>query len=159
MFDQTFQPNQEEIKFLETYNLDQVRAASQRELGKIKQILEVGLINNQSSTTIKQALDQIRNTAINHTKTLVRTELNRANNMGSLTSMKQAGVKSTKYLLMVDDSRTSDVSKALHRKYGKEEQAINLDKEFKAISKGKTYSGLAPPFHPNDRDILAYIME
>lgn len=158
VFNQTFQPNQEELNFLESYNLDLVKVASQRELTKIKQVLEVGLINNQSSTTVKQALDQIRKTAINHTQTLVRTELNRANNMGSLNAMKQAGVKTKKYLLMVDDNRTSGISKALHKKYGTEEQAIDLDKEFKAVFQGKTYSGLAPPFHPNDRDVVIYTL-
>lgn len=156
---QDFQPNQEELDFLRSYNLDAVRVSSERELAKIKQILEVGLIQNQSTKTIKQALDKVRDTAINNTNTLVRTELNRANNMGSLTAMKSAGVKTKKYLLMVDDNRTSNISKALNRKYGSENQAIILDEEFRVVVDGRNISGLAPPFHPNDRDILIYVME
>ncbi len=157
--DRKFQPNKEEIKFLKTYNLDLVKAKSQREISQIKQILEVGLINNQSATTIKQALDGIRETALNHTATLVRTEMNRANNMGSLTSMKEAGVKVKKYLEIVSDKRTSQICRTLIKKYGTEEQAIDLNKEFKAVVNGKIISKLSPPFHPNCRDVLVYVIE
>jgi len=156
---ETFQPNKEEIKFLKTYNMDLVKTKSQREIAQIKQILEVGLINNQSAVTIRQALDKVRETALNHTATLVRTEMSRANNMGSLNAMMESKIKSKKYLLMVDDKRTSKISRVLNKKYGTEDQAIDLKKEFKVIVDGKIISGLSPPLHPNDRDIITYVLE
>ena len=156
---ESFQPNQDEITFLKDYNLDQIKTSTERELANIKRVLEVGFINNQSATDIKKALDKVRDTAVNHTKTLVRTEMNRANNMGSLNAMKESDADVKKYLVITDDNRTSNQSKKFGVKYGTPEKAIALDKIFKITYKNKVYSGLAPPFMPNDRDVLTYTME
>ena len=154
-----FQPNQDEITFLRDYNLDQVKTSTDRELANIKRVLEVGFINNQSATDIKKALDKIRDTAKDHTKTLVRTEMNRANNMGSLNAMQGSKAPVKKYLVITKDNRTSEQSKKFGAKYGTPEKAIGLDKIFKITYKNKVYSGLAPPFMPNDRDVLTFTME
>jgi len=156
---EAFQPNQDEITFLRDYNLDQVKTSTDRELANIKRVLEVGFINNQSATDIKKALDKIRDSAKGHTKTLVRTEMNRANNMGSLNAMQGSKAPVKKYLVITNDNRTSEQSKKFGAKYGTPEKAIGLDKIFKITYKNKVYSGLAPPFMPNDRDVLTFTME
>jgi len=155
---EAFQPNQDEITFLRDYNLDMVKSSSERELANIKRVLEVGFINNQSATDIKKALDKIRETAKDHTKTLVRTEMNRANNMGSLNAMQGSKAPVKKYLVITNDNRTSEQSKKFGAKYGTPEKAIGLDKIFKITYKNKVYSGQAPPFMPNDRDVLTYTL-
>ena len=154
-----FNPFLEELDFLKGYNLDLVKVKNERELGQIKQRLEIGIMNNQSATELKKSIDQIRKTAKRHTETLVRTEMNRANNMGGLQAMIQSGATAKKYLNITFDNRTSPQSKLFFKKYGTIQQAIPLDEEFKITYKGKVYSGLAPPFMPNDRDALVYTAE
>lgn len=152
-----FNPFQEEIDFLNNYNLDLVKSKNDRELAQIKQRIEVGILNNSSATEIKASIDKIRKTSKRHTETLVRTELNRANNMGGLQVMQQSNQTVKKYLNITFDKRTSPQSKLFSIKYP-ENKAIPLDKEFKIIYKGKVYSGQSPPFMPNDRDVLVYIV-
>ena len=92
-------------------------------------------------------------------ETIARTETSRALNQGKLQAMKASGEKASKYLIITYDNRTSEVSKAMGRKYGTDEKAIPLDKEFSVNVNGKTFSGQTPPFMPNDRDAIVFVLE
>ncbi|HDZ15469.1 MAG TPA: hypothetical protein ENH60_11315 [Pricia sp.] len=64
-----------------------------------------------------------------------------------------------KYIIIVKDNRTSEVSFAMDSKYGSIEKSILLDKLFHVVVNGKTFEGQAPPFMPNDRDEVLYITQ
>ena len=86
-----------------------------------------------------------------------RTEAVRIKAQGQLHAAQQIqndGVNVKKWLLWVNDSSTSNLTKALHVKYGSPEQAIPVNENFKIDFQGKSISQNAPPFHPNERDSL-----
>lgn len=94
----------------------------------------------------------------NRFKTIARTESTRILSDSSRNTALRLGAKK-KYLIMVDDDRTSDISKAFNKKYGMPEQAIPTDKKFSIKLSGKEYSGLDTPLHINDRDQVIYIFD
>ena len=94
----------------------------------------------------------------NRFKTIARTETTRIMSVSANNTATRLGANK-KYLFMTDDNRTSDVSRELNKKYGKEEQAITLDKPFEITVNNKNYSSLLTPIHINDRDIVLYLFE
>lgn len=153
-----FVPNQEELKFLEDYNFDLVKGLTDRTQENLSQTLRRGLLDgktpNQVTDDVMKVLDKTQIEA----ERIVRTELNRANSQGGLNAMRETGLETKKYILIIEDKRTSDISKAFSRKYGTPEQAIPLDDEFSVHVKGKLFKGKAPPFHVNDRDSLVFTL-
>ena len=154
-----FQPNPEEMKFLEDYNFDQVKDLSDKTQTRLKNILRRGLLDGKSTAAVtKDVMNELDLTQRN-AETLARTELNRVNSNGALNAVEQSGLDAEKYLLVTRDDRTSPISKAFDAKYGTPEKAIPINKTFKITLKGKTYEGKAPPFHPNDRDTPIFIFK
>lgn len=154
-----FQPNPEELKFLEDYNFDQVKDLSDKTQTRLRNILRRGLIDGKSTSAVtKEVMNELDITQRN-AETLTRTELNRINSNGAMNAIKQSGLDAKKYLLITRDDRTSQISKEFEKKYGTPEQAIAIDKTFKITLRGKTFEGLVPPFHPNDRDTPIFIFE
>lgn len=94
----------------------------------------------------------------NRYKTIARTESAGILNTSGMNKASKLGFNK-KYISIVDDKRTSEVSKAMFRKYGGEDKAIAMDKEFVVTVNGKEYRGLTPPFMPNDRDFVLYTFE
>ena len=94
----------------------------------------------------------------NRFKTIARTESTRVLSNSGMNTAKRLGATG-KYLVMVDDNRTSDISRALNKKYGTPEQSIALDKEFFVSVNGKEYRGLNTPLHVNDRDQVVFTFE
>jgi hypothetical protein len=91
----------------------------------------------------------------NRFKTIARTESTNILSTSSYNTANKLGA-TKKWLLMTDDNRTSDISKAFNKKYGTPEKAIPINEEFTAEVNGKTYGGLLTPFHPSERDIVMY---
>lgn len=156
-----YTPRADELEFLKNYNFDLIKSMESRNTDALTNTLRRNIIEGKSisdsTTEVMGIMDKTRVDA----ERIVRTELNRANSSGALAGMESMGdqIIIKKYLLIVSDKRTSDVSKAFSRKYGSSEKAVSLDTIFKVVVKGKTYSGKAPPFMPNDRDTLVFVSD
>lgn len=159
-FDRNFIPRKDELEFLESYNFDLIKNMEEKNVNTLTDILRRNILEGKSIDASTQELMTAMDRTRVDAERIVRTELNRANSQGSLAGMQSMpedfGIK--KYLIMVSDNRTSDISKALNRKYGTPEQAIPLDATFKVVVKGKKVEGKSTPFHINDRDTMAYVM-
>ena len=154
-----FQPNPEEMKFLEDYNFDQVKDLSDKTQTRLRNILRRGLIDGKSTSAVtKEVMNELDITQRN-AETLTRTELSRVNSNGAMKAVEQSGLDAEKYLLITRDDRTSQISKEFEKKYGTPEKAIPIKKTFKITLRGKTYEGLVPPFHPNDRDTPIFVFK
>jgi len=92
----------------------------------------------------------------NRYKMIARTESANVLNTSASNKAKRLGAEK-KYIQIVNDNRTSQVSKAMFAKYGGEDKAIGIDKEFFVTVGGKEFRGLVPPFMPNDRDFVLYV--
>ena len=152
-------PKPKDINFLQDYVDENIQAASDEISNNLRQEIQRGIMNNETakelSTRVRKLFKakayQIR------LKTILRTETLRANNMGTLEGAHQAagtGLKLTKWLDTMQDSVTSKICIAEHKKYGTPEQAIPLDQPFIVKSDNKTIKAQIPPFHCNCRSVL-----
>ena len=157
--DKNFLPNQEEIKFLEDYNFDLITDLTDKTQSSLRNTLRRGLLEGKNTKQVSDDVMKELDKTEFEAERIARTELNRANSEGSLNAMRDTGLNPKKYILIVEDDRTSNISKAFSKKYGTPEQAIGLEEIFEVRVKGKTYQGKSPPFHPFDRDALAFLLE
>ena len=113
------------------------------------------------SKDIKAIFDEDNSNHFNYKnrfKTIARTESSRAlNNSAFNTANKLGAIK--KYLNIVFDKKTSEISKVAFEKYGTEDKAIPIDENFTYIFNGKKYEYLLPPDVPNDRSIPVYLFD
>lgn len=115
--------------------------------------------NKDLAKNIKSIFDENSSNYFNYKKrfeTIARTESTRVLSTSAHNKARQIGAKK-KYVQITDDSRTSDISRAMFAKYGGEENAIPFDEEFSVIVRGKKYGGQKTPFHPSERDLILYI--
>ena len=106
---------------------------------------------------LTERVDKVFNKGENRAEMIARTEVNRSMNQGKLIAMKESGERVKKFLIITYDKRTSEISKAMGRKYGTSEQAIPLKDNFSVMVNGKEISGPSPPFHINERDSLVFV--
>lgn len=149
----------EAIKFLNDHTFDNIKGMETDLKNKLRQVIERGVVNNDSRAKLAKEIKNTFNLTEGRAETIARTETSRAANQGKLQAMNNSGEKAKKYLVITYDDRTSEVSKAMGRKYGTEEKAIPLDKNFEVTVGGKVYSGQVPPFMPNDRDTVVFLLE
>jgi len=150
-FDRNFVPDQEALNFLQNYNFNLIKNISNDLKENIRATIERGVLDGSGPATIARNLKPLLDGAENRAEAIARTELNRAQSQGELLATKQFNPGSTKYLDIVEDSRTSPICKALNKKYGTSKQAIPLDQNFKvSVKVGKRTVVIdqdAPPFH------------
>lgn len=158
-------PSSKDINTLTQLILENVKGVTEELSKAIRREIRTSILAKESREDLKKRLDNIfkgDNPTRFHYETRLqligRTEKARIQNAGSMNTARTIGVTG-KYIDIVEDNRTSEVSKAMKRKYGSEDKAIPLDEEFSVIVNGKTYSGLYPPFMPNDRDMVLYTFE
>ena len=149
-----FRRNPTQITALESYTFDNIKGMTDEIAEKLRKEIMLSHFQNESLAKMQKRVQEVMKVGVNRAKMIARTEGNRAMNMGRLDAAKQSGVPSKKWLLITYDSRTSNISKAMGAKYGSPEQAIPLNKNFRAEVNGKVFEGPAPPFHPNERDRL-----
>ncbi len=147
------------IDFLGEHTFDNIKGMEGDLKNKLRQVIERGLVNDESPSKLKSEIADTFNIIESRADTIARTETSRAVNQGKLQAMKSSGEDARKYLIITYDGRTTEVSKAMGRKYGTKEKAIELDEEFSVVVNGKTFSGQAPPFMPNDRDTIVFTLE
>lgn len=149
-------PNKEQIKYIQNMTFDNIRGMDEATKGKLTQALRIAVIEGQGVGKVVENIKDIFDATETRAEAIARTELNRAENQGQLQSMKTSDREILKYLLITHDKRTSQISKAMDRKYGTKEQAIGLNENFKVTVSGKAISKPAPPFHVNERDVLLF---
>jgi len=157
--DMNIPENTFQIQFLSNTTFDLIGDLTQETKADIRAILQRSIIEGAGLSKVKQEVKKAFDIAENRAETIARTETARAENMGQLNAMKTSGIPLRKFILIVDDSRTSDVSKAMERKYGHQNKSIPLDANFSVTVKGKIFEGQAPPFMPNDRDTVLYVTQ
>ena len=163
--DRNFVPDRAAIDYIANYTFENIKDVTDDTADKLRGELQRAFMNGEGTDAIKNRVDKIFDTAANRAETIARTETSRAVSFGKLGAWKASGLDAKKWLLWTDDNRTSEVTKALHKKYGSAQQAIPLDENFKATvvvgKKKKTVIIIdqqAPPFHPNERDSLMFTL-
>ncbi len=157
--DRNFSPDTNAIKFIDDYTFDNIKSMSEDLANRLKAELQRGLMAGEGVDKLKSRVKAVFDISKSRAEAIARTETNRASNFGRLKAYANSGVKARKWLLITEDNRTSEISKALGRKYGSEDKAIPLDEEFRVNVNGKTISGMSPPFHVNERDRLMIVVD
>lgn len=158
-FDMNFIPRDQDLDFLKQYvnqNIDDVAD----DVGKqLRQEISRGMLAGDDVQGIKNRVKEVFNDAkfANRLKTVLRTESIRAQNQGSLEGARQSNLKLKKYVIIVDDKRTSYICHKEDAKYGSPEKAIPLNEQFVVTVDNKTIKADAPPFHVNCRSTLGYV--
>ena len=147
----------DKVTFLSGMAFDNIKGVSEDLRVKLTQQLKMGISQGEGIGTLSQRVEKAFDVSEARAETIARTEAVRIKSQGQMHAAEQIaadGVNLKKWLLWVNDSRTSNLTKALHSKYGSESQAIPIDKNFNIEFQGKSISQNAPPFHPNERDTL-----
>lgn len=152
----------EKIKFLSDMAFENIVALSNQMKSRLRQQLKSGIANGEGIGTLSTRIQSVFDVTKSRAEMIARTEASRVESAGALHAAEQIkadGVNVKKYLLWTLDDRTSDLTKALHRKYGSREKAIPLDQNFTITFGGKTFSQMGLPFHPNERDsLIAFVV-
>ena len=154
--DETIQPNQEQIQFLATNTFSNIKGMEDDLANKLRQQLSMSIMNGEGVAKTTDRVRSVFDVTETRLEAISRTELNRVENFGQLEAAKKSSADLRKYIIIVDDDRTSEISKAMDRKYGSEEKSIPLNEPFEVTVKGKTVSAQAPPFHVNERDTIVF---
>ena len=143
------------IEFLSNYTFDNVKDMTDDIAKGLRTQLQIAFMNGEGKKKIKERVKQVFDVGDNRAMTIARTEIRRARQMGTYSAWKESGIPVKKWIRMKDDERTSEISRAINKKYGTPKQAIPLEENFKATVKvGKktiVIDQLTPPFHPNER--------
>lgn len=151
----------EKKEFLSEMVIANIKGLSDDAQRKLDQQLKIGVSNGEGVPKLIERVNSVINVAKNRAAMIASTEATRINGAGQMHAALQIqddGVNIKKYIIMVDDNKTSDLSRALNKKYGTPGQAIPVDKNFKLTFQGKTYDQLTIPFHPFDRDDIVEII-
>lgn len=149
-------PDTSQMAFLNNNFLENIKGMNDDLKAKIQQQLRIAITTGEGISATAQRIKSVFQVSKNRAETIARTEVSRIENFGQLDAAKKSGAVLKKYLIVTRDNRTSNISKAMDRKYGEKSQAIPLDQNFRVVVKGKSIEGPAPPFHPNERDVIAF---
>jgi len=158
-FEMNFIPNNEDVSFLDNYVFDTMKQHTDAIGESLRGELQRGLMNKENVAQLKKRIKDVFKDKkfTDRLKTVMRTEKLRANNYGSLAGAIQSGLPLKKYVDIVRDDVTSKICLEENKEYGKESQAISLDKEFVVRADNKTIRAQAPPFHPNCRTVIRFV--
>jgi len=151
--------NPAQIKALADMTFDNIKGVTEDLKSKLRGILQRALVSGKGIGAIADEIESAFKISKNRAETIARTETARAEQSGQLNAMKSSGVDVRKYIIIVKDKSTSEVSFAMDSKYGSIDQSIPLDGLFSVVVGGKTFEGQAPPFMPNDRDDVLYVLK
>lgn len=156
-----FVPNLNDVDFLSDYAFENLQKHADSVGDNLRQEIQRAILNKDSPQELKKRIKDVFKDKIytNRLKTVMRTEKNRANAMGTMEGAKQSGLKLNKWLDVIMDNRTTDICKHEDSKYGSKDKAIPLDEDFIVKVSNKTYRAQHPPFHYNCRSVLRLIRE
>lgn len=171
--DMNFLPIDRNLQSLSNYSFSLIKDVTEDMESQLRKSLQEGLLNRESITEIKNRIKAIfrgKDLKVvektgnirtidwrNRLNMIVRTESNRAENQGHFDGVIQSRIEMKKYVDVFLDSRTSPICRAMHKKYGTQEQAIPMDEDFVATVGGKEYSFRLPPFHVNCRTVALFV--
>lgn len=160
--DMNFITSQGAINYISDYSFDNIQGIRDDLRDKLKSLLQRSIIDNRGSSSITNDIRRIFDISKNRAEAIARTESSRAYSQGRLGGYRQfkkeTGTEIKKWILITDDNRTSDISRAVHKKYGSPEKAISIEENFKIDINGKKIDQDAPPFHINERDDIIFIV-
>lgn len=156
-------PDYNAIDYISNYTFDNIKNMTEELANDLRSELQRGFMNGEGISKLTERVKRVFDSAENRAETIARTETMRAHHFGKLSAFKQSGIKAKKWLLWTNDNRTSEITKALHKKYGSPDKAIPLDQNFKvSVKVGNKVIEIdqpAGPFHPNERDELMIEVE
>ncbi|MCK5612100.1 minor capsid protein [Candidatus Pacearchaeota archaeon] len=147
--DMNFTRDPDRIQAIESYVFDNIKGMNDEIAEKLRKELSQSLMNLESVDQMKERVVKVMDIAVDRATMIARTEMNRAENMGSLDAARQSGLTLMKEWDAHLDSRTSPVCRALDKK------KIPLNEKFNY--QGKEFD--SPPAHPNCRSVLIYTQE
>jgi SPP1 gp7 family putative phage head morphogenesis protein len=148
----TFTIDQDELDFIQKYTFDLVKGLNDDMEGKLKQVLQRGVIDGKGMNQIQKDIAEVMDLQMNRAETIARTEMQRAGNYGRLNAYQEAGVGKIQWLAIIDD-RTSEICKKLNG------QTVKPGNLFKTTVNGKNIQVKAPPAHPNCRSTIVALDE
>ena len=151
--------NPAQIKALADMTFDNIKGMTEDLKNKLRGILQRALVSGKGIGIISDEIKAAFDLSTARADTIARTETTRAEQSGQLSAMKSSGVDVRKYILIIKDKVTTEVSFAMDRKYGSVEKSIPLNDLFSVVVNGKSFEGQAPPFMPNDRDEVLYVLK
>jgi HK97 family phage portal protein len=151
--------NENQLRFLSEYTFSNIKGLEEDLKNKLKQQIRLSIMSGEGIGLMAERIRKTFDFSINRAETISRTETNRIENFGQLDAAKKSGEELKKWISIVKDDRTSEISKAMDRKYGSPEKAIPLEEDFEVVVGKKIIKGPAPPFHPNERDTLIFIQD
>jgi len=157
-FNMNFVPNNQALGFLNKYVNDNLENVADELGSNLRAEISRGILNKENIDQLKVRIKKVfsDDKYYNRLKTVIRTERQRALEMGNIDGATQSGLKLKKYLDVILDDRTSDICRAEAKKYPKE-NAIHIDQDFVVRVNNKTIKGQHPPFHPNCRTVLRFV--
>jgi len=138
-------PNKAALDFLEKHTFGNLKALEDDTRNKLRQTLERGIINRDNLTELRANVKDVMKASEARANSIVQTELNRADNVGSLSVHRQLEFE-FKTVSAVVDKNTSSICRALDGK------TVGIDEKFEY--KGEEWD--SPPFHINCRSRLLY---
>lgn len=153
-FDMNLFPVQNRLKILKEYSFDNIQGLSDYTEERLRKEIMESTMKNETLAQMSERIKNVMSITKDRAILISRTEGNRAENFGRLDGALQAPVELKKWLSITKDNRTSPISLAMDKKYGSPDKAIPLSEDFEVEVKGKIYKGPAPPFHPNERDVM-----
>jgi len=165
-----FQRNEGTIAYLQDATFEHIKGITDDIRTRLESELSKALAANEDREQIRRRIADVfrgdNPTRINfedRVELIRRTEIARAENYAALDAAKQLKIRTKKRLAITLDERTSDICRAMSRKYGDDAQAIERDEPFvvtvKVGNKTQTISEMAPPFHPNCRSGLQLVTQ
>lgn len=164
-FNLNFVRNDRSLNILQEYVSGRVGNATEQINQDLRAEIQRAMIDGTDLDGLKTRIREMfdKKTYMHRIKTVIRTEGARAMNKAQLDAAAQSGFKVRKYIHVILDGNTSPICKKANKKYGKPEQAIELNENFKFSAKvGKKTIHIdqdAPPFHPNCRTSLRFVRE
>lgn len=141
-----YMPNQDAIKFLDTYTFDNIQGLTEELKNDLRQELQRAILNGEGIEQIKKRIKDVMKIGNDRAKMIARTEIARAENMGNLDGWRQSGEDMQKEWFAELDGKTSELCKHLNG------HKTGINEKF--IYKGQEYD--CPPAHPNCRSTLIF---
>ncbi len=156
-FDQNFLPNYETVSFVQNFAFQNLKGVSEEMKEALRKEVSMGLMNGESTSLLRSRIKDVLDTTIQRAEMIVRTETNRAFNMGHFQAAKDSGLNLVKEW-SAQNERTSKNGNRVPCPIcdSLDGKQTTIDGHFKA-SNGNLY--LLPPVHPHCACRILYVQK
>lgn len=134
-------PNRETVNFITEHALENVRDLGEEIKSKLRKEMETGLMSGESIVKLKKRIGKVFKMADSRAEMIARTEIIRAENVGSLEGYMQTGLKGDIEWVAKMDHKTCQYCRSLNGK------TVKLGDSFHDAK----WEGKAAPRHPSCR--------